>query len=224
MIRTKILLLALILIAVIAWTAFSQDTATVRRILGKVEIQQPGQAWQAAAVGMELPLGATISTGFNSQAVIELGGSVLTLRALTRIRIDELRVREGVAVTGLSMPVGRIRAEVRGAEGLRTDFSVRGPVSTAAVRGTGFDDDGSTLFCFEDRANFENQAGIRTEVSEGETGQIAGLRRPSGGAPQRLKNTTVSPYTKGADERTGGITGFRDELGTGSILISWDLP
>jgi hypothetical protein len=171
---------------------------------------------------MELPPGATISTGFNSQAVVELGGSVLTLRALTRIRVDELQVREGVAITGLSMPVGRIRAEVRGVEGLRTDFSVRGPVSTAAVRGTGFDEDGSTLSCFQDTASFENQAGIPTQVSEGETGQIAGLRRPSGGASQRLKNTTVSPYTKGADERAGGITGFRDELGTGTILIRWN--
>lgn len=221
MIRNKPILLALLIIILAAGTAFSQNTAVVRRIVGKVEIQQPGQAWLPAAVGMELPLRATISTGFNSQAVLEVGSSVLTLRALTRIRIDELQVRDNVAVTGLSMPVGRIRAEVRSTEGLSTDFRVRSPVSTAAVRGTGFDNDGSILYCFEDTASLENEAGIGTEVSKGETGKISGLRPPSGGAPQRLKNTTVSPYTKGADERSGGISGYDDELGTGRIVVNW---
>jgi hypothetical protein len=221
MIRKKPILLALLVIVLGAGTVFSQNTAVVKRIVGKVEIQRPGEAWLPAAPGMELPLRATISTGFNSQAVLEVGSSVLTLRALTRIRIDELQVRGDVAVTGLTMPVGRIRAEVRTAEGLSTDFRVRSPVSTAAVRGTGFDNDGSTLFCFEDTANLMNQAGIGTEVSKGETGKLAGLGRPSGGATQRLKNTTVSPYTKGAGVRSGGIWGFKDELGTGRIVVNW---
>jgi hypothetical protein len=170
---------------------------------------------------MELPLKATISTGFNSQAVLDVGSSVLTLRALTRIRIDELQVRDNVAVTGLSMPVGRIRAEVRTAEGLSTDFRVRSPVSTAAVRGTGFDNDGSILNCFEDITDFLNKAGIPTKVYKGETGKLAGLRPPSGGAPQRLRNTTISPYAGGPDERYRGISGFRDELGRGRIILNW---
>jgi hypothetical protein len=218
------MVLALLVIILAAGTAFAQDTAVVKRIAGKVEIQKPGEAWLPAAVGMELPLRATISTGFNSQAILEIGSSVLTLRALTRIRIDELQVRDDVAVTGLTMPVGRIRAEVRSTEGLSTDFRVRSPVSTAAVRGTGFDNDGSTLVCFDKAVNFENHAGIATQVSKGETGKIAGLSRPAGGAKQRLKNTTVSPYTKGAGVRRGGIWGFKDELGRGRIVVNWTQP
>jgi hypothetical protein len=221
MIRNQALVIVLLIVVLAAGTAFSQDTAVVRRIVGKVEIQPPGEAWIPAEVGMELPLRATISTGFNSQTVLEIGSSVLTLRALTRIRIDELQVRDNVAVTGLSMPVGRITAEVRSTEGLSTDFRVRSPVSTAAVRGTGFDNDGSILYCFEDSANLENEAGIPTKVYKGETGKIAGLGPPSGGAPQRLRNTTISPYSGGPNERYSGIWRFKDELGTGRILVNW---
>jgi hypothetical protein len=221
MICNKTVIVVILIVVLAAGMVFSQNTAVVRRIVGKVEIQQTGQAWLPAEVGMELPLKATISTGFNSQAVLEIGDSVLTLRALTRIRIDELEVRANVAVTGLSMPVGRIRAEVRTTEGLSTDFRVRSPVSTAAVRGTGFDNDGSMLNCFDDITDFLNKAGIPTKVFKGETGKIAGLGPPSGGAPQRLKNTTISPYTKGADDRRGGISKFKDELGRGRILVNW---
>jgi hypothetical protein len=221
MIRNQALVIVLLIVVLAAGTAFSQDTAVVRRIVGKVEIQPPGEAWIPAEVGMELPLRATISTGFNSQTVLEIGSSVLTLRALTRIRIDELQVRDNVAVTGLSMPVGRITAEVRSTEGLSTDFRVRSPVSTAAVRGTGFDNDGSILYCFEDSATLENEAGIPTKVYKGETGKIAGLGPPSGGAPQRLRNTTISPYSGGPNERYSGIWRFKDELGTGRILVNW---
>jgi hypothetical protein len=219
--RNKKALMIILILVVFAAGAYAQNTATVRRTIGKVEIQTPGEAWRQAEVGMQVPLQATISTGFNSQAVLEIGGSVLTLRALTRIRIDELGVRDNAAVTGLSMPVGRIRAEVRSTEGLTTDFRVRSPVSTAAVRGTGFDDDGSTLFCFEDGVDFESESGLGTKVSEGETGKVDGLGPPRGGAPQRLLNTTVSPYTKGPDDRYDRFSRYKDALGRGRIVINW---
>jgi hypothetical protein len=223
MIRNKTIVIVLLIIVLVAGAAFSQNKAVVKRILGKVEIQRPGEAWIPAAVGMELPLRATISTGFNSQAVLEIGKSVLTLRALTRIRIDELQVRDNVAVTGLSMPVGRIRAEVRSTEGLSTDFRVRSPVSTAAVRGTGFDGDGSIFTCFDDSVDLINQGGIPTKVYKGETGKIAGLGRPSGGAPQRLQNTTIYPYSggSGGQRRGSRILGYKDELGRGRIVVNW---
>jgi len=221
MTRNKTIVVMILIMVLASASVFSQNTALVRRIVGKVEIQRPGEAWIPAEVGMELPLRATISTGFNSQAVLEVRNSMLTLRALTRIRIEELEVRGNVAVTGLSMPVGRIRAEVRTTEGLSTDFRVRSPVSTAAVRGTGFDNDGSILNCFESSTDFINKAGIATKVYKGETGKMAGLRPPSGGAPQRLRNTTISPYTGGPDERYSRYSRFRDELGTGQIILHW---
>ena len=221
MIRYKTIVILALIIILAAGTVFSQNTAVIRRIVGKVEIQRPEEGWIPAAVGMELPLGATISTGFNSQAVLEIGSSVLTLRALTRIRIEELQVRDNVAVTGLSMPVGRIRAEVRSTEGLSTDFRVRSPVSTAAVRGSGIDTNGDILDCFDDRGILENAAGIGIEVYENERGKLAELNRPSGGTAQQEERTTRSPYTRGLDKRNRGITGFKGELGEGGILIKW---
>jgi len=118
----------------------AQSRAVFKTVTGKVEIQNPGeQAWGPASVGMEVPIKATISTGFGGGAVLEVGASTLTVRQLTRLRIDDLSTQNKVTKTNLTMRVGRIRAEVKSTAGTATDFKLRSPVSTAAVRGTGFE-------------------------------------------------------------------------------------
>jgi hypothetical protein len=105
------ILIALFVVAVVQVGA--QSRVAFRTVTGKVEIQNPGeQTWVPASVGMEVPIQATISTGFGSGAVIELGATTLTVRQLTRLRIDELSTKNNVTSTNLVMPVGRIRADV----------------------------------------------------------------------------------------------------------------
>jgi hypothetical protein len=193
--------------------------ATFRTVTGKVEIQVPGQAWMPATVGMEVPLKATISTGFGGGAVLELGATTLTVRQLTRLRIDELSTQNKVTQTNLTMPVGRIRADVKATAGNATDFKLRSPVSTAAVRGTGFETDGTYLTVFESVVAFLSQSGISISVGTGETGLIADGGTPAGGSGQREANTGVDPYT--SPTGGGGVGGGEPGLGVGSIKISW---
>jgi hypothetical protein len=214
---TTVFALALVL----AVLDLGAQSAVLRTVKGKVEIQNPGeQTWQAASSGMEVPTRATISTGFGGSAVLEMGASTLTVHPLTRLRIDELTTQNSVARTNLFMPVGRIRAEVKSAKGTASDFTVRSPEATAAVRGTGFESDGVHLQVFESVVTFSSQSGISMNVHEGETCMSDGGGSPKGGADEREGNTAVDSSTSltGA----GGIgRGSSTGLGIGTITVKF---
>ena len=136
-------------------------------VTGKVEYRLSGSNWRNAAVGVRVPTGAQISTGFNSKASIEIEDAVLQVDALTRMRIDELVEKEGVISTDINLKVGRIQANVRRTEGLRHNFKLRSAQSTAAVRGTSFIYDGINLAVFDGTVRFTNPFNIGRNVSAG---------------------------------------------------------
>jgi hypothetical protein len=210
--------IALFVLAVVDVGA--QSRAVFKTVTGKVETQNPGeQTWQPASTGMEIPIRATISTGFGGGAVLTLGASTLTVRQLTRLRIDELSTQNNVTKTNLTMPVGRIRAEVKSTAGTTTDFKLRSPVSTAAVRGTGFETDGARLSVFDSIVAFLSESGISINVGTGETGVTGNGGSPSGGAGQREADSSVDPYT--SPTGGGGIGGGEPGLGVGAIAVHW---
>ncbi len=213
------IVIALMLVLAVA-AAGAQSRAVFTTVTGKVEIQNPGEkTWQAASAGMEIPVRATISTGFGGRAVLQVGSTTLTVRPLTRLRIDELSTQNNVIRTNLAMPVGRIRVEVKSSAGTKNDFTVHSALSTAAVRGTGFDTDGATISVFESTVAFSSQSGVTTNVGAGETGVSTGGGAPSGGANQREVNTAVNPYTSpvGVAGLHGGLPG----IGYGTITVNW---
>lgn len=213
------IIIALFVLAVVQVGA--QSRVVFRTVTGKVEIQNPGeQAWLPATAGMEVPIRATISTGFGGGAILELGATTLTVRQLTRLRIDELSTQNKVTRTNLVMPVGRIRADVKSTAGTSTDFKLRSPVSTAAVRGTGFETDGASLSVFESVVAFLSESGISINVGAGETGATGDGGSPSGGANQRDANTGVVPYT--SPTGGGGNGNGEPGLGIGTITVHWN--
>ena len=173
--RTTVVLL--LLLAVVASPLFTQD-ATIREVSGKVEYRVGSGAWQAATAGQQLALNATISTGFGASAIIRIGaaanGSVLEISQLTRLTLEELIEREGTLSTNVFVPVGRVRATVSTAEGRSADFRVRGPLSTAAVRGTGFETNGWQLSVTEGIVEFANALGEGREINPGQISVTTG--------------------------------------------------
>jgi hypothetical protein len=125
--------------------ALSAQEAVIREFTGTVEIKKPGTAWTPAQPGQKISRDTIISTGFKSTAIIDLGNSVLTVRPLTRLSLEELRSAREDETTGLYLQTGRIRAEVSPPSGGKTSFSVRTPAITASVRGTSFAFDGINL-------------------------------------------------------------------------------
>jgi hypothetical protein len=213
--KKRMMLLAALLLA--AAFVGAQTQAKVRSFTGKVEILSARQAWVPVKTGMSLSMGTTISTGFNSTAVLELGSSVLQVKPLTRLRLNELVAREGTVKTDLFLQVGKISAQVKSAEGLTQDFKVKSPVSTAAVRGTGFDYDGYDLYVYEGTVTYTNLTGQSRSYSPGEQGSTDGYDTPSDSEQQLLTDSGVNPYTPGAGNEV--IISPLRTTATGSITI-----
>jgi hypothetical protein len=157
--------------------------AVIREIHGDVEVKAPGEAaWVQAVVGQRLTEAAMISTGFRSGALIAVGNSVLTVRPLTRLSLEELSEQEGNERVNINLQVGRVRADVTPQAGRRTDFTVRSPIATASVRGTSFEFDGARLEVAEGRVYVTGRDAGGVYVSAGhavstdaETGRTASV-------------------------------------------------
>jgi len=203
-------------------------SAVVDETTGKVEVRAPGGAWKKARSGMEISLGTFISTGFNSKAVISLGESMLEVDALTRMELEELVEKEGTLDTKLHLKVGKVKAEVKSTEGMRNNFTLRSPVSTAAVRGTSFVYDGQTITVDNGIVQFSNLLGQGIQVGGGEQSNTEGYTPPEN--PESASNNSfevsTSPSTEGDDgggpPADGGAgDGGVDTDTTVTISIEW---
>ena len=211
----KIAVLLIGILALIASPLFGQD-ALVSEIRGKVEYRVGTGAWRTAQIGQQLALNATISTGFGASAVVRIGpatnGSVLEVAQLTRLTLEELIEREGTLSTNVFVPVGRVRATVNTAQGRSADFRVRGPLSTAAVRGTGFETNGWQLAVTEGVVEFANALGEGRNINPGQ------ISVTTGGAPtdpaQELDQLADIGDGQGPDDFTGPPS-------SGYITVIW---
>jgi len=123
----------------LTFTLSTQSFYTVTQATGKVEIRLSGGSWTPVNAGAVVPVNASISTGFGSRAVLEGCGAVITVEALTRMSVDELKTNtSGGNETSLGLRTGRVSASVRSTDAGKTRFRVSSSVATAAVRGTEF--------------------------------------------------------------------------------------
>lgn len=199
--------------------AFAQSTAVVKELTGKVEIKTTGGAWQAAQAGMTLDTGATISTGFSSTAVLDLGTSTLKVAPLTRMQLVELIARQGSVSTTLALKVGKVNADVKVAPGLRQQFTVKGPQATAAVRGTVFEFDGVTVNVVNGLVFLSNNQGQGRGVGAGEQSSTTGSSQfPTSGDHEAESSTTVVPYTSPGGS---GLASAGGPPPMATVTISW---
>jgi hypothetical protein len=215
--------LVLLLIALATLPAVAQITAVVEDTTGKVEIRLPGSSWQNARAGMQVPTGATISTGFNSEAVLAIGDSVLTVDALTRMALDELIQSEGLVKSSMNLNVGRVSANVQTAEGLNSDFQVKSPLSTASVRGTIFTFNGNTIEVNEGVVTITNSLGQTRRIVAGNSSTTDGSSTPSG-EQEELENTTTVVFSTSAFDEDGGDTDesiVPDVATSGAVNVIW---
>lgn len=120
--------------------------AVLSSLKGKVEVRAPGAtAWVAATEGQVLSPSATLSTGFDSSVVVVIDKTTIQVKPLTRLTIDKLVADAGTVKTSTFLRVGSVSASVKSAEGVKQDFKVQSPYSTASVRGTEFEYDGFKL-------------------------------------------------------------------------------
>lgn len=212
----KRLIAIVFIIPVLAGTLGAAE-ALVIETEGTVEIRESaGDEWIPLEENTVVPTGATISTGFNAGAVLEVGPTArLHVDALTRIKLEELIEQEGLVESDIQLSVGRVQGEVRGAEDTQTDFQVRSVNATASVRGTSFEFDGVNLRVSEGQVELANNFNQHTSIREGERSSTTGDGPPPSGDESREADSNVNIYTAGVDERTeGGITGRESDNAT----------
>ena len=216
----------LILISFTIVPLFAQSSAVIKEATGKVEVQAPGGRWTSAAVGMTISRGTTISTGFGSRALLDLGNAVLNVQPLTRLRLEELIQKEGTVQTDLFLRVGKVKAEVKSVSGLQQDFKLRSPVSTAAVRGTTFDYSGYDIVVMNGEVIYQTSRGQGRTYSSGEGGGDKGDGTATSGGDSKNKNSGINPYTAGpggdSGSRLPGASGL-DLTGSITVVLPPDL-
>jgi len=200
--------------------------AVVRSTEGKVETKEQGGRWQPAEPGLAISRGTYISTGFNSKAILELGESTLEVKALTRMQLEQIVENSDSVDTDLFLEVGKVEANVRSTEGLRNNFKLRSPVSTAAVRGTSFVFDGFTLWVTEGTVVLSNRVGQSRGVSEGKESSTDGYSAPSN-AQQTLLNDQFEVVSSlsgegGIVKDTSSTSNLDNFSSTTEVNITWE--
>lgn len=196
--------------------AFAAPTAILKEVTGKVEIKQSGKGWETAVINAEIQKGTIISTGFKSKAVLDLGDSFITVKALTRMKLEELLEREDTVQTEIYLNFGKVTAEVKTSEVKKHDFKLNSPVSTAAVRGTTLDRAVFHVFVEDGGVYIINRLGQKRYIFKGEGSYVVGFNLPVTMKDTKNLDFWVSPYT--GDELFPVNTGPKS---TGSIEIEW---
>ena len=115
------------------------ENAKITYIRGKVEVSHDDSAtWSALKVGDFISMNDVISTGFQSEAKIEFGGSIMSLGAVTRLTLEKLASTESKDNVSLYLKTGAVRSKVTHPNEKRVSYSVKTPVAVASVRGTDF--------------------------------------------------------------------------------------
>ncbi len=215
-------IISMVLLVLLSAGLFAETSAVVKSFSGKVEIRTPGSGWAAVQSGQRIPTGATISTGFRSEAVLEVGTATLEVKPLTRMRLDELIEKEGTVKTDLYLRVGRVKANVSRTQGLQNDFRLRSPVSTAAVRGTSFTYDGTTLDVDEGLVAMGNSYGQTAGVPAGISITANGIEVPPGTIAALNEMFDVNISAAQLEDILAGfdLSGF---FGGGGVAIVWSL-
>ena len=206
--------------------SFSADIPTVKQIEGKVEVKNSSSEWIKAEKGMQIPPGTSVSTGFKSIAVIELDNSEIIIKQLSRMSIDKLLREKNTVKTNLNLKLGRIRANVKTSKGLRHDFTIRTPVSTAAVRGTKFNAGVGKLSVESGTISYTNKLGQKVTIKEGNKSSVTGggYKPPEDAGSSMLSDFTVSSSTQPEETTVLSNSGVQEKYGSIELIFTWSMP
>lgn len=117
-----------------------QTTATVTKVTGSATFKTGSGAAQAIAVGTEIPQGAEITTGDNSEVTIKAhDGIVAVAGAKTTIAVEALSVSSnGTRTATIGLRSGNLASSLDPSRRAQNNYSVRTPKGVAAARGTAY--------------------------------------------------------------------------------------
>jgi hypothetical protein len=95
-----------------------------------------GAAWKPMAKGQTLREGTRVSTGVNSQAVLNIDDNILTVKPMTMIKVYRNSISKEASENSVGLKYGSVNAKVKKLGTLKTKFNITTPIATSSVRGT----------------------------------------------------------------------------------------
>ena len=184
------LIISLVCFMLTPLLAISGEVVAVK---GKAEIKQGGK-WIPAKTGNKIEQGNMISTGFKSELTLKIDGSVITVKPMTRLTIEEITQKNEAVSSEVYLNVGSVKADVKPASTKKVEFKVKTPVATASVRGTSGEIDANGLLIGTSGTwSYVNNDGIETRVNIGDSVIISdtGMVTPA----QNIKANAVLPQS-----------------------------
>lgn len=220
---TKIL--SVLLVSIICISTASAASAKVTYVKGKVEVNRRG-SWIQLKVGDLVQESETISTGFQSEARLNLNGSVLAVAALTRVKIETLKTSETTDTVSLYQDTGATRSKVTHTENKKVDYRTRTAVAVASVRGTDY-----AIFSIgkmstkQGKVNFSpvlkdlNKAGKSVLVNKGNISKVdkTGKTNTPNLQITQNKNNFSKGIRKASDQ--DGANAFDNDEQTTSVIV-----
>jgi hypothetical protein len=163
-----VVLLLTAAVCVFAQTSSPAGVGVIRELSGDVQLKFVGSDnFVAARAGSEVAQNTIISTGFKSTAIVAVGGTVITVKPLTRLSLAEIQKTSETETLNVSLQAGRVRVDVNPPAGMRASTTVQSPSATASVRGTSFELDTLNLTVNEGTVAYSGNIGPTVMVSAG---------------------------------------------------------
>jgi hypothetical protein len=165
--KITILVLLLVMAGELCFSVFAQS-GVIKELVGTVELKPAGATdFVSATAGAQVMQDTIVSTGFKSQAKLEVGSATILVRPLTRLTVIEITAMQGVEMVNLNLHAGRLRVDVKPPAGAKASFTVVSPIATASVRGTSFFFDTRNVSVREGTVAFKGSAGYGVQVPAG---------------------------------------------------------
>ncbi|MDD7768283.1 MAG: FecR domain-containing protein [Treponema sp.] len=137
MFRKSLKTIIAFLIVLLSVSPLMAESAKVTYVKGKVEVNRRGN-WVAVKVGDTIAESETISTGYQSEARLNLNGTVLAVAALSRVTLETLKSENNQDTVSVYVDTGATRSKVKHADNKKIDYTTRTAVAVASVRGTDY--------------------------------------------------------------------------------------
>ena len=218
-----------LLLAIIPFSSlFPENFIKIIEITGRVDVKEPGQVWNKAYSGRIIPQGTVVATGFRSEAKLNLAdSSTIYIKQLSRLSLNRLSIKNKKADTKLNLKLGRIKAEVKTSRGLKHNFTLRTPVSTAAVKGTVFEASATGKLIVETgKIKHSNKIEQSAFIRGGASSYVRrnGYTLPESELDSFNEEFNVEPSTLPPEAVIYHEIIPKDPSTTGSIIVDWGKP
>ena len=122
-----------------SWVRQQPGTATVRTMSGKTTLTLPNSKARTMALGEQVPTGATIKTGDNSQIILAFAdGSTLVLGSNTQVTLTHMAYfpTTGASNNDINLEEGNVSSDVTKPKLMNNRYQLKTPSAITAVRGT----------------------------------------------------------------------------------------